>query len=104
MSFSTPGHYLECNRVQPLSLSLLFPVQDVGRQYHFDAAQLCNEWVAYAAAHNDCELEVENIEKWENTLHVKSWQTPTSRRAVSKTTRGRGEGVKMYSQEDLGDL
>ena len=92
---TSPGHYLEI-----ISCST---VQDIGHQYHFKANELCEEWVAYTAQNNDCELVEENIEKWENMLHVKSRQTPTSRRAVSKT-RGRGDGTIMLSQEDLGDL
>ena len=78
-------------------------VQDVGLQYHLEAAQLCEEWVAYSAQHGDCELADENIEKWENVLHIKSKQTPTSRRAVSKT-KSRRDGWTMYSKEDLDDL
>ena len=78
-------------------------VQEIGHQYHLDANQLCDEWVAYSAQNNDCELAEENIEKWENTLHVKSRQTPTSRKAVSKI-RGRGDAGTMYTQDDLDDM
>lgn len=87
------------NSLSPLS------VQEIGRQYHLDANQLCNEWVAYSAQNDDCELVEENIEKWESTLHVKSRQTPTtSRRAVSKTRQRGGDGGAMYTQDDLGDM
>ena len=105
------GHYLEeIHKLLALSLSLsvsLSPlsVQEIGRQYDLDANKLCNEWVAYSAQNDDCELVEENIEKWESTLHVKSRQTPTtSRRAVSKTRRRGGDGGTMCTQDDLADM
>ena len=106
------GHYLEeIYNWHSLSLSLFLflslpiSVQEIGRQYDLDANKLCNEWVAYSAQNDDCELVEENIEKWESTLHVKSRQTPTtSRTAVSKTRRRGGDGATMYTQDDLGDM
>ena len=80
-------------------------MQEVGHDHHLDAAELCNEWVAYSAQNDDCDLNTENIDKFENLLHVKSRQTPTSRRAVSRTKAGtRGDGVRIYTKEDLGEL
>ena len=84
---------------------MYFSVQEVGRQYNLVATKLCDEWVAYSAQNGDCELVPENIDKFETSLHIKSKQTPTSRKAVSKTKgRGRGDGTFMYTQENVHEL
>lgn len=84
---------------------MYFSVQVIGGQYNVEAAKLCDEWVAYSAQNGDCELVPENIDKFETSLHIKSKQTPTSRRAVSKIKgRGRGDGTFMYTQENVHEL
>ena len=83
----------------------MYAVQEVGHQYQLDAAELCDEWVAYSKKNNDCDLNSENVDKFENVLHARNRQTPTSRKAVSRTKgRARDDGMIMFTQDDLGVL
>ena len=37
-------------------------------QYALDAAELCNEWVAFSKQHNDCDMDIESLDRWENQV------------------------------------
>ena len=74
---------------------------DISREYSLDPSNLCNEWVAFSTQNNDCNLDSENLERFEASLRTKSRKTPLSRRTVSKTREG---GQKMFTKDDLGSM
>ena len=72
---------------------------EIGIKYQFDAAELFNHWMAFSAKNGDCDMDTENMDRWEGSLSSCSKKTPLSRRTVSKT----GNGV-MYTGDNLAEL
>ena len=47
-------------------------VREIGVKYSLDAGELCNEWVAFSKQHNECAMDAESTEIWENQVTEKS--------------------------------
>ena len=43
-------------------------VREIGLKYGLGAGELCNEWVAFSKQHDDCDMNAESVERWENQV------------------------------------
>ncbi len=75
-------------------------MSDLSCDHDLTPASLCEEWVAFSTQ-NSCELDFDNLNKFEGALRTKSRKIPTSRRAV---TTVKGRGPKMYTKEDVSSM
>ena len=54
--------------VSPFGTCCTSAVREIGLQYALDAAELCNKWVAFSKQHNDCDMDIESLDRWENQV------------------------------------
>ena len=43
-------------------------MREIGLKYGLGAGELCNEWVAFSKQHDDCDMNAESVERWENQV------------------------------------
>ena len=54
--------------VSPFGMYCTSAVREIGLQHALDAGELCNEWVAFSKQHNDCDMDTESLDRWENQV------------------------------------
>jgi len=78
-------------------------VREIALKYGLGAAELCNEWVAFSKQHDDCDMNAESVERWENQLYTNNRKTPSSKKTVSRTGY-KPPGPAMYMADDLNGM
>ena len=68
LATSSVNRYICSLAVSPFGTCCTSAVREIGLQHALDAGELCNEWVAFSKQHNDCDMDTESLDRWENQV------------------------------------